>query len=138
MEIIKIKYYYQHKETGYTTSRVYTLDEIENRMVSEGAKSLGKRWFCLKRCLYTGLKDINGKEIYAGDIVKTTHNEHYWVYVIKPSEICPNGQLYAIEQFNNLSTDDNDFYTYEKTFEIKGRRRELLCGHDLEIIGHIY
>ena len=57
---MNFKYYFQHEETGRITSRIYTLEEIENRVVQEGKENPGRRWFIFKRCKGTGIKDKNG------------------------------------------------------------------------------
>jgi len=60
MTELKFKYYYK-RQNGSIIHSFYTIEEIE-----EG-NFYGE---IVARCLYTGCKDVDGKEIYEGDRIR--------------------------------------------------------------------
>lgn len=93
-------------------------------------KVLAKRQF-------TGLQDANGVDIYEGDVIKSTNNKHYWLYVVGTSPSF-GGMLWALMYENNLSICEfEDIYTYKKQAVELGSRRDFLTER-MEVIGNIH
>ena len=62
MEKCRFKIYYQHEDTGHITYKIITL--------GQPIPHLGERWFVIGKYQYSGLKNKNKKDIWAGDIIK--------------------------------------------------------------------
>ena len=75
---------------------------------------------------YTGLKDINGKEIYEGDIVKTTYSQGYALHLVRWHP--PGWNLEYMGAVNVSSWFKYDGTPYD----------ESLMNDRLEVLGNIY
>ena len=123
MRQIKFKYYMQHEDTGYITSKIFELEELESY---DGFQE-PHRYFTLKRCQFTGLFDKQGVEIYEGDIIKDSSN-----------------RLMTVEWDRRVGTSRFIFRVINTIGHIKVGRfvntHEWIMpdDNDIEVVGNIY
>ena len=68
MRTIKFKLYWQHEDTGYINTSIIELKHVDGEIRFN--QPANNRRFVFAVCQFTGLLDIDGIEIYEGDIVQ--------------------------------------------------------------------
>lgn len=124
--LIKIKYYFYNKQKPeLIESSIYSIDEIEIKNPNHN-----EYWDVKARCLFTGLTDCNGVEIYEGDIINyldsydcsTESGFGYSEYINKGVIIWSDKEA----MFNITNKEMIDRYTFFQEIS------------EFEVIGNIY
>ncbi len=94
-------------------------------------------WKNIQYCQFTGLLDKNGNEIYEGDVLKQTLNNHYWIHLVEMADPQFGNQLFAFTYKDNLS-EENEIYTFKERVLENKFRTYIPSGNNVEIIGNIF
>lgn len=126
---------YQEEMNGYIENKQYwfSLSEtaVELNVFDEDYKAYVQADADIME--YTGLKDINGTEIYEGDILKEKH----YKYSNKPPKKS-YGVIKREEGNCNMYVEWNFQDRYEGEVFWNKDRLSLRCAHQYEVIGNIY
>ena len=119
MKNIKFRAWEINKSLAGKMSKPFTLTDIHNN----GLGTFGDSYEFMQ---FTGLKDINGKEIYEGDIVNAVQNYHG-----KPSSIMFNAKIIYNDNVGSFMIsykNINDVFVND----------EIWLRYFLEVIGNIH
>ncbi len=126
MRETKFRYYWQHDETGYMLSRIFTLDEIESGEITKHINILGNRYGGpVAHSEYIGVRDMLLREIFEHDIVENEHGTIGVVEYITEHYGCS----FTIRQTTKTKDWKQDFY------DPMGMRSLF---HEIKVIGNTY
>lgn len=111
MNEIKFRYIVRHKATGNIETKIYYLNQIEERPLKQLSPVFSEEYEVLGRSLYVGIKDANDKDLYYGDVIVFYYGWHK----------------------DNMNWDVVDIADIEYIFNAVNER-----GATFEIIGNIF
>jgi len=85
---------------------------------------------------FTGLKDINGIDLYHGDKLQVKWGNYIWEYVISELKNGSSNTLYAMQTRQNFYVDENEEEIFEWVESTSFKNIEFL--DKFKIIGNIY
>jgi len=132
MRDIKFKYYYENIFRKEIITKIRDIDEIES-IEFDIVNLESSHLKLLNRCLFTGMIDKNGKEIYEGDIVKENDDLFVVCYIDREAS------YYAIPC--NTKSIDEDCMRYKTPYEafLNGCHCiEFDNLYDKQVVGNIY
>ena len=132
MRDIKFKYYYENIFRKEIITKIRDIDEIES-IEFDIVNLESSHLKLLNRCLFTGMIDKNGKEIYEGDIVKENDDLFVVCYIDREAS------YYAIPC--NTKSIDEDCMKYKTPYEafLNGCHCiEFDNLYDKQVVGNIY
>ena len=90
MREIKFSYIWQRNETGRIVEQIWTLDHLQTGTVADQCDYDYRRTSTLvARRLFTGLQDVEGKDVYEGDVVCIPYYDYMPDDGTNPNQIAP-------------------------------------------------